>query len=59
MSEAAKSIAVIALRQILPFLGGAAYATDENIGHLVAAGSIVVSIAYHAWQMHQGKKRQQ
>lgn len=58
-NDALKSILVIALRQILPAVGGAAYATDENIGHIVATICIIVSVWYHARQRHVGKQANQ
>lgn len=57
MSEMFKPLAIVAVRQVLPMLGGAAFATDDMINQVVGALFVLGSVVYHAYQMKKGQQQ--
>lgn len=50
------SILVIVLRSFWPLLGGVGVASDDELKQIAGALVLLGSVAYHAWQRHQGQK---
>lgn len=56
-TEALNSVLVIVLRTLWPMLGTAGMASDDELKKFAGGLVLIGTIAYHAYQRHQGKKR--
>lgn len=51
-----KTVVVIALRHVWPLIGAGGVLSDDQMKQIAGAVVLLGSVAYHAYQRHQGKK---
>lgn len=56
MQAVVRSVVVVAVRQVLPLLGGTALASADTVNQVAGAIMVLLSVAYHAYGLHKGQQ---